>query len=184
MTVTGLEQLVSNLDALSKTAVPRAESQAVNRVAGRAISRSASQVSKEARVPLKLVRGRAKLKKASPGRPIATIRVKRGDLPVINLGSVRMQVSRRSGNSRGAGSVLKVGNRSFPGAFVQRLSNGRWQVMRRTTKARYPIEVVKIPMAAPLTKAFTEQSQALIKSDMPKELAAALNNQLRLVIKR
>lgn len=58
MTVQGLDQLISNLSALSKTAVPRATSQAVNRVAGRAISRSASQVSKSTRVPLKLVRGR------------------------------------------------------------------------------------------------------------------------------
>lgn len=184
MVVVGLDQLINNLNAVSKTAVPRAESQAVNRVAGRAISRSASQVSKETKVPLKLVRGRAKLKKASPNRPIATIHVKRGNLPVINLGPVRLQVSRRNRGGGGAGSVLKVGRFSFPGAFVQRLSNGRWQVLRRTSKSRYPIEVVKIPMAAPLTKAFMEQSQALIKSDMPKELAAALNNQLRLVIKR
>lgn len=184
MVVTGLEQLISNLDAVSKTAVPRAESQAVNRVASRAMSRSASEVSKKTRVPLKLVKGRAKLKKASPNRPIATIRVKRGNLPAINLGPVRLQVSRRNGARGGAGSVLKVGRFSFPGGFVQQLSNGRWQVMRRTSKARYPIEVVKIPMAAPLTQAFMEQSRALIKSDMPKELASALNNQLRLVLKR
>ncbi|CNH15883.1 Prophage minor tail protein Z (GPZ) [Yersinia intermedia] len=46
MTVQGLDQLISNLAALSKTAVPRATAQAVNRVAGRAISRSSSKVSK------------------------------------------------------------------------------------------------------------------------------------------
>ncbi|MDA5547642.1 phage tail protein [Yersinia massiliensis] len=183
MTVQGLDQLISNLSALSKTAVPRATSQAVNRVAGRAISRSASQVSKSTRVPLKLVRGRTRLKKASPSRPIATIRVKRGDLPVINLGPVRLQISRRNGKG-GADSVLKVGRFSFPGGFVQQLSNGRWQVMRRTSKARYPIEVIKIPMAAPLTQAFHNQTKSLLMSDMPKELAAALSNQLRLVIKR
>ncbi|WP_447884938.1 phage tail protein [Serratia fonticola] len=184
MVVTGLDQLISNLNAVSRTAVPRATSQAVNRVASRAISKSVSQVSKETRVPLKLVKGRTRLKKASPNRPIATIRVKRGNLPAINLGPVRMLISRRNSGKGGAGSVLKVGRFSFPGAFVQQLSNGRWQVMRRTSKARYPIEVVKIPMAAPLTQAFTTQSNALLKSDLPKELAAALNNQLRLVIKR
>ncbi|UNK25155.1 phage tail protein [Yersinia intermedia] len=184
MTVQGLDQLISNLAALSKTAVPRATAQAVNRVAGRAISRSSSKVSKGTKVPLKLVRGRAKLKKASPGRPIATIRVKRGDLPVINVGPVRMQLSRRKGSKGGADSVLKVGRFTFPGAFLQQLSNGRWQVMRRTSKARYPIEVIKIPMAAPLTQAFDDETKALLMSDMPKELAAALSNQLRLVIKR
>ncbi len=184
MTVQGLDQLISNLTELSKTAVPRATSQAVNRVAARAISRSSSKVSKGTKVPLKLVRGRAKLKKASPGRPIATIRVKRGDLPVINLGSVRMQLSRRGGDQGSAGSVLKVGRLSFSGAFLQQLSNRRWQVMRRTTKARYPIEVIKIPMAAPLTQAFHDETKSLLNSDLPKELSASLNNQLRLVIKR
>ncbi|WP_447879613.1 phage tail protein [Serratia fonticola] len=94
MVVTGLDQLISNLNAVSRTAVPRATSQAVNRVASRAISKSVSVVSKETRVPLKLVRGRTRLKKASPNRPIATIRVKRGNLPVINLGPVRMQIWR------------------------------------------------------------------------------------------
>ena len=80
--------------------------------------------------------------------------------------------------------MLKGGRFTFPGAFLQQLSNGRWQVMRRTSKARYPIEVIKIPMAAPLTQAFDDETKALLMSDMPKELAAALSNQLRLVIKR
>ncbi|MEF6826294.1 phage tail protein, partial [Escherichia coli] len=38
-----------------------------------------------------------------------------------------------------------------------RLKNGRWHVMQRVVgKNRYPIDVVKIPMAAPLKQAFDE----------------------------
>jgi hypothetical protein len=40
MSIKGLEQAIANLESISKTAVPRASSQAVNRVATRAISRS------------------------------------------------------------------------------------------------------------------------------------------------
>lgn len=184
MVVTGLETLVANLEAASKTAVPRATAQAVNRVATRAISKASSRVSKETRVPLKLVRGRAKLKKANANHPNATVRVKRNNLPAIKLGVARVQMSRRQQNTHGAGSALKIGRFTFPGAFIQQLANGRWHVLQRTGKGRYPIEVVKIPMAAPLTQAFMDESKSLLKSDMPKELAAALNNQLRLVIKR
>ncbi len=32
---------------------------------------------------------------------------------------------------KGGGSVLVVGNRRIPGAFIQQLKNGRWHVMQR-----------------------------------------------------
>lgn len=63
MSIKGLEQAIANLNSISKTAVPRASSQAVNRIATRAISRSTREVSKETRVPRKLVNQRARLKK-------------------------------------------------------------------------------------------------------------------------
>ncbi len=41
----------------------------------------------------------------------------------------------------------------YSGAFIQRLKNGRWHVMQRVAgKNRYPIDVVKIPMAVPLKR--------------------------------
>ncbi|MBZ4288583.1 phage tail protein, partial [Mycobacterium tuberculosis] len=90
----------------------------INRVAGRAISRSSTRVAKETKVKRKLVMQRAKLKRASPKKPMATIRVNRGNLPAIKLGHVRVQLSRRKRDSGSSGSVLKIGNFSFPGAFV------------------------------------------------------------------
>ncbi|MEW5290293.1 phage tail protein [Erwinia papayae] len=184
MGVKGLDQAIANLNSISKTAVPRATSQAVNRIAVRAAGRSSSVVSRSTRVPRKLVMQRSKVKKASVNNPIATLRVNRGDLPAIKLGAARVQLSRRLGRVRGAGSVLKIGRFTFPHAFIQRLANGRWHVMRRTAKARYPLEVVKIPMSAPLTTAFRDEVPKLMASDMPKEVAAALKNQLRIIIRR
>lgn len=201
MSIKGLEQAIANLNRISQTAAPRAVSQAINRVASRAVSRSASRVAKEVKVKRKLVKERARLRRASPANMVARIRVNRGDLPAIKLGPVRMQLSRRKGAVGRAGSVLKVGNRSYDGAFVQQLNNGRWQILRRLPEAktvdktkrdskgrlmrnRLPLEVIKIPMAEPLTAAFKEESSRLLNSDMPKELSAALKNQIRLEIKR
>ncbi|STM06858.1 Minor tail protein Z (GPZ) of prophage [Escherichia coli] len=87
------------------------------------------------------------------------MRVNRGNLPAIKLGTaqVRLARSRHGSNSRHRGSVLKVGKYLFRDAFIQQLANGRWHVMRRIDgKNRYPIDVVKIPLSGPLTQAFED----------------------------
>lgn len=50
MTIKGLDELKKNLSNISKNAIPRATSQSINRVAGRAISRSSTRVAKETRL--------------------------------------------------------------------------------------------------------------------------------------
>ncbi|MFB5644541.1 phage tail protein [Kluyvera ascorbata] len=184
MTIKGLEQAIANLNSISNTAVPRASAQAVNRVATRAVSRSVAVVSKETRVPRKLVKQRARIKRATTKKPRALIRVNRGNLPAIKLGTASVRLSRRKRDKKGANSELRIGPFRFPGGFIQQLKNGRWHVMRRTSKPRYPIEVVSIPLAAPLTTAFKDELPKLIESDMPKELRASLKNQLRLILKQ
>lgn len=184
MSIKGLEQAIDNLNGISKTAVPRASAQAVNRVAGRAVSRSVRVVAKDTRVPQKLVRQRARVRKATSRKPRALIRVNRGNLPAIKLGVASVRLSRRKRDKNGARSVLAIGRFRFPGAFIQQLKNGRWHILRRTTKSRYPIEVVSIPLAIPLTEAFRQELPKLMDSDMPKELRASLKNQLRLILKR
>ncbi|GHK73507.1 hypothetical protein ECZU12_49180 [Escherichia coli] len=70
--------------------------QAINRVASSAISQSASQVARETKVRRKLVKERARLKRATVKNPQARIRVNRGDLPVIKLGNARIVLSQAS----------------------------------------------------------------------------------------
>lgn len=120
--------------------------------------------------------------------PQARIKVNRGDLPVIKLRVVLSRRRRRKKGQRSSlkgGSVLVVGNRRIPGAFIQQLKNGRWHVMQRVAgKNRYPIDVVKIPMAVPLTTAFKQNIERIRRERLPKELGYALQHQLRMVIKR
>ncbi|AIR01950.1 phage tail protein [Pluralibacter gergoviae] len=192
MSVKGLERAIQNLNSLSRLMVPKAAAQALNRVAGRAITQGSRTVAKEAEVgdnrkkglPIKLVRQRSRLRRAKPERLVAGIRINRGNLPAIKLGAARSQLSRKKGDAHGRGSVLRIGPYTFRNAFIQQLANGRWQVMRRLGKTRYPIDVVKVPLDAPLTQAFTTLSKQLIDSDMPKELSSALKNQLRIYLKR
>ncbi|HIG8794770.1 TPA: phage tail protein [Raoultella terrigena] len=184
MSIVGLEEVKSRLNEISKTAVPRATSQAINRIAGRAISKSVSVVAKGTQIPRKLVRGRARLRKATSKKPQAVIRVNRGNLPAIKLGPASVRLSRRKRDKNGTRSVLRIGRFQFPGAFIQKLKNGKWHVLQRQAKSRYPIDVVKIPLATPLTTAFKEAVPQLMQSDMSKEMRYALRNQIRLIIKR
>lgn len=192
MSVKELERAIQNLNSLSRMIVPDATAKALNRVAGRTITQGSRKVAKEATVddnrkkglPVRLVRQRSRLRRARHDRLIASIKINRGNLPAIKLGTARVRLSRRKGAKHGQGNVLKVGPYTFRNAFIQRLANGRWQVMRRVGRARYPIDVVKVPLDAPLTEAFTTLSKSLIQSDMPKELSAALKNQLRIHLKR
>lgn len=179
LSIQGLDELKNQLNSLSRTAVPRASAQAINRVAGRAVSRSTARVARATKVPRRLVRGRVNLVKANANMPRATLKVRRNNLPAIALGKASVRVPKGK-----LGSVLKVGPFTFPGAFIQQLANGRWHVLRRTNKSRYPIEVVKIPLAIPLTEAYTEEVNKLMETDMPKELSAALSNQMRILYSR
>ena len=184
MSIKGLEQAIANLNSISKTAVPRASAQSVNRIAGQAINRSVSVVSKSTRIPRKLVKQRARLRRATVSKPRALIRVNRGNLPAIKLGPASVRLSRRKRDKSGANSVLRIGPFRFPGAFIQQLANGRWHVLRRTTKNRYPIEVVSIPLAVPLTEAFRAELPRLMDENMPAVMRQNLQNQLRLILKR
>jgi len=184
--VRGLNQALNNLHELDRQLVPRALAQAVNRVARRVITRCTREVAKETRVPQKLVRQRVRLRPATPGHadPTARLVVNRGDLPAISLGTARLQLSRRKTVAGRHGSVLKIGRFTFRNAFIQQLANGRWHVLQRTGRSRYPVQVVKIPLSGPLTESYQKQSQQLLETDMQAELAAALRQQLRLYLRR
>ncbi|WP_338228371.1 phage tail protein [Shigella flexneri] len=188
----GLENAIRNLNSLDTRMVPQTSAWAVNRVAAKIVSVATRQVAQNTvagdnqvkGIPLKTVRERVRLLKASPsGKMYARMRVNRGNLPAIKLGTaqVRLARSRHGSNSRHRGSELKVGKYLFRDAFIQQLANGRWHVMRRIDgKNRYPIDVVKIPMSGPLTQAFEDARDRIIAAEMPKQLGYALKQQLRL----
>ncbi|EFP9138906.1 phage tail protein [Shigella flexneri] len=190
----GLENAIRNLNSLDTRMVPQASAWAINRVAQKAVSVATRQVAGNTvagdnqvkGIPLKLVRQRVRVFKASPsGKMTARIRVNRGNLPAIKLNTTR----------RRAGEGLRVGKYFFRGAFVQQLANGRWHVLRclpearfatghdhqgRLRKNRLPVEVVKIPLSGPLTQAFEDARDRLIAAEMPKQLGYALKQQLRI----
>ncbi|EIP0272496.1 phage tail protein [Salmonella enterica] len=197
MSLKGLENAVQNLSSIDRQMIPRASAITINRLAQKAISFATHKVAKETvagdnhrqGIPFRLVKQRVRLWKASPrfdvGKQYARIRINRGNLPAIKLGTAQVRLTRSKGQLLRGGSVLKIGPYLFRDAFIQQLANGRWHVMKRIEgKKRYPIDVVKVPLAAALTQHFEEAKNRIIAEEFPKELASSLKQQLRLHLTR
>lgn len=196
-----LARAIKNLNSVSKSAVPKASAQAINRVSARVVTHSIRETSKKIAVKQAVIRQRVKRVRARASSPVSYIRIRRGNIPAISIGAARTQIKQKRGefltsraqrNGRGrftkreyAGfTSIRVGKHVFENAFLQKMSNGRWQIMQRTSDARYPIKVVSIPLKMPITQAFQLLGARLLDSDLPKELRAALKQQLRLIIER
>ncbi|WP_430489036.1 phage tail protein [Salmonella enterica] len=197
MSLKGLENAVQNLSSIDRQMIPKASAMTINRLAQKAISFATHKVAKETvagdnhrqGIPFRLVKQRVRFWKASPrfdvGKQYARIRINRGNLPAIKLGTAQVRLTRRKGQLLRGGSVLKIGPYLFRDAFIQQLANGRWHVMKRIEgKKRYPIDVVKIPLAAALTQNFEEAKNRIIAEEFSKELASSLKQQLRLYLTR
>ncbi|HHW9241136.1 TPA: phage tail protein [Salmonella enterica] len=197
MSLKGLENAVQNLSSIDRQMIPKASAMTINRLAQKAISFATYKVAKETvagdnhrqGIPFRLVKQRVRLWKASPrfdvGKQYARIRINRGNLPAIKLGTAQVRLTRRKGQLLRGGSVLKIGPYLFRDAFIQQLANGRWHVMKRIEgKKRYPIDVVKVPLAAALTQSFEEAKNRIIAEEFSKELASSLKQQLRLYLTR
>ncbi|ECK6867056.1 phage tail protein [Salmonella enterica] len=197
MSLKGVENTVRNLSSIDRQMIPRASAMAINRVAQKAISFATHKVAKETvagdnhrqGIPLRLVKQRVRLFKASPqfdvDKQYARIRINRGNLPAIKLGTAQVRLTRRKGQLLRGGSVLKIGPYLFRDAFIQQLANGRWHVMKRIEgKKRYPIDVVKVPLAAALTQSFEEAKNRIIAEEFPKELTSSLKRQFQLHLTR
>ncbi|MFS6803177.1 phage tail protein [Edwardsiella tarda] len=177
----GEDKLRAILTDLGGKELARASAQVVNRLAAKAITRSLRRVAREKRLPVRRLKRRVRLTqaKANTEWPQARIRVYRGDFPAINLGTARIL-----GIPGRRGSVLHVGHHSLPGAFIQYLKTGRWQVLHRDGRARMPIHVVKIPVKEALTTAFREETQRLWQDNLPQALQQAMARQLQLLLRR
>lgn len=129
MSIKGLEQAIANLNSLDRNMVPNASAWAVNRVAANGVSVAVRRVAKEtvagdnrvSGIPVKLVRQRVRINKASAsGHSAARIKVNRGNLPAIKLGAAQVRATNRKGPLVRKSSVLRIGRYVFRDAFIQR----------------------------------------------------------------
>ena len=154
-----LRQLNANINNVVRKV--KAEGvKAINKIAAKAMKEATKSVAKDIGVPVKTIRGRARLmQKAKAVHPAARIRVNRTHMPAI-----RLFENRSNKMWIGRGGII-IGKYAVQRGFIQTLANGRRHVMQREGRARYGIDVVKIPVGAPLTAAFNHSLR-----DYPQQL--------------
>lgn len=170
--ITGLAELKANIEKLAKRKLPKAAINAVNAVAKKARNQALKSVATDIGVPVKTIKGRVRTQKAK-GKPEVKMRVNRLNMPLI-----RVLENKSNKVWEGQGGIV-VGKYAVKRGFVQRLKNGRVHIMQRAGKARYPIDVVKVPIGKPLTDAFAKELK-----NYPEQIQAELSRQLISLLRR
>jgi len=130
-----MRQIIESINALPEQ-VNQAIYFAINRTADWLKTNIAKEVSAEKRIKLKIVRDRIKLMKANKKETVAYLNLNASDIYVRDLGKVHQ-------NKIG----VKVGGQTFSHAFIAKLKpNLKEGIYRRTTRKRFPIKRVTIPI--------------------------------------
>lgn len=171
--IDGLDALSRNIATIVSKKVPNAASKSINKLARTAMNGATKEVANYIGVPNKTIRSRSKLmQRARRNAPTARIRVIRSNMPAIRL------LENRSNRIWEGSGAITVGKYAVRRGFKQVLKNGRIHIMQRRGRARYSIDVVKIPLAQPLTKAF-EKQLANYQKDIANELSRSLSEAMR-----
>lgn len=145
--INGLEKKLNNY---AKVQVPRAAASALNKIVPKVRSGVAKTVTKEVKVPARFIRkqifsSRAKSRSLSAYvksylRPISLARL---------ISQATLQKRRGRGTNRRG---VRAAGQQFDGAFINvGRKNGRWYVLRRLGKSRYPVEVINIKIDSSIT---------------------------------
>lgn len=172
-----IKSLEKKLNEYSKVHVRRAAASALNKIVPKARTGVIKTVTKDVKVPAKFLRkqifaGRAKSNSLTAYvksylRPISAARL---------LTPARLAKSRGRGTNRRG---VRVAGQQFDGAFVNvGRSNGRWYVMRRQGKSRYPVEVINIPIDGSINSNQLPIADRIVRADFARLYAHELQFRL------
>ncbi|MBE2898087.1 phage tail protein [Pasteurellaceae bacterium 20609_3] len=166
-----LRQIQRNMKTMT-TKVNKAAAKSINTLAKKAKQEATKTVAKDLGVNVKTLRGRTRQRKgerATASRLTAQMRVNLKPMPLI-----RVLESKRNRVWVGQGGIM-VGKFAVKRGFVQTLKNGRTHIMQRAGRARYSIDVVKIPLRDKLKNAY-RKALATYPEDVKRELESRLSS--------
>ena len=184
-------RLEKKLAKLSKTAVPRAEARALNTTAARARTQVARKVAQAKRVPVKVVRGRVRVFKASARKPVRTAVLWLGlkvSILVENLPGARLvQQGKHAGSLRAGRITTKPFTARMPNGkrlLVVRVTPGQRRTRGRpaTSSPNLPIERPQIRLMPEAQPILEDEARQAMRTIFPKEyrrLLTASVNKLR-----
>jgi hypothetical protein len=188
-----MNKAITNINSLGKKMLPRAARSSTNKMARAITKNTQKKAAAQLKIPTTVLKYHEH--KAAPGkkkprftlllsgkkRTEAIIKMGRTAIPVVRLISnpakqdTRLKVMRKR-------KSIKAGKHVYPGAFVaagvtpssKGVLKGRYQVMKRTGKSRYPLEVIKLETKTAVTRHAIRETRTELRQNSGKLLAAAL----------
>lgn len=191
-----VQKLAKKLGDISKSAIPKADFAALKKTANQIKSKVTKDVAGDVQVQQKHIRKRLYTKvKVTKDYRRGRITAYRRAIPAISLGvatsfvkSVRGQrlMSKAGRDSKGrftkrefAGNTsIKVGRHTYNDAFINPV-NGKWQIMRRKTAKRYPIEVISVKISPAVDRFLPSRSREIMRAKYPDLLKHELEWRLK-----
>ena len=180
-----IDRLAKTLRNIRKNAVPQADAAALKKAANRIKSRVTKDVTGEVQVQQKHVRKRIYTKvKVTRDFRRGRVTAYRRDIPAIRLGVAASMVRRIKGqrlisqasrDTKGrftkrqyAGhTAIRIGRTTYPNAFINQVQGDNWQIMRRKTNKRYPVEVIVVKIAPTVDRFLPRRSKEIMASAYP-----------------
>ncbi len=187
-----VQRLNRKIQRMADTELKRASSSALNKTTAKIRTRVVRGVSKETRIPGKHIRKRVHIRRSTARTQYARITVYRKDIPLISLGAAKTVMKgqgvadiARGKNGRFSqrqfrgNTAIRVGNKTYKDAFINRTKNGRWHIMRRKSGARYPVEVLKLPISQQVDRITPTVARQVMKADYGRLLRHELEYRAR-----
>lgn len=199
-----LKRLTKDLDSTQRKIIPKATTQALNKVANTVRATAVREVSKETGIKQKDVRSNITISKANKNQPFAVIDARKGK--AVNLiefvskaqakpseGAGNPQHFRKrfsaKGKHKGAFRFKGVKARAwgkgkvYQGAFIARDGSGKPTVFKRTSVGRKKLTVVSGPsvrrtfISNKLTSVYARVSRERFAIEMERALALGISRQ-------
>ena len=176
-----IRALEKKLTKIQSSTVPLASNSALNKVAAKIKTRTVKGVSKETLVKQKFIRQRMRVKKSKPDTQRAFLWVYVNDISAISLmknvkfGAFKRKVAGKKYKNAWMADGSKGFGRYKKGSGFSATKVKNKQIFRRTTKGRYPLEVIKIPILKPSTRISRVVAERLMRNEFDQLYAHDLN---------
>ncbi len=176
--------LEGKLTAIKSIEVPSASSSTLNKVSARIKTRVVKGVSKETKIKAKVIRKRVYISRSTVKKQRARLSVYTREVAAISLvknpknGAFKRKVAGNKISNAWVADGSKGYGRYKKGAGYGKTKLNKQQILRRSSKSRYPVEVVTISILKPVTRITQTVSSRIIKNDFAALYAHDLNYRL------
>jgi hypothetical protein len=160
--LTGVQRTLNATNAQ----IDRASVRSVNKTLAWVKSQGGRLLAREADIPLKTLRGRLRLGRASAGSPRGSAWFGLRPIKAVYAGAPMQSLS-----------GTKVRGHFYPGAFVARMPSGHLGIFKRRGLARLPIEeqVIRLSQAETVLNGVAQQAPERLRTIYAQELHYELN---------